>query len=340
MIKSTSKISGCVLCKCFVLISPLLCVVLLICVTQTSSSFSNISTIMYDNTKQPSDINSSYQENPIMDETSHAFHMNGSDLGYNSSINQDLSHPLSTSKEPISWSEELWNQLKYNMKNSKTNFINMSDFDMFRVPFYYNYEDYFPNLNDSAIDEFDLFDELNGYDGLNDIHHLPETNNNLTDSISSIHSLLSILTNTSGTGNTSISLSDIILSHHLNSIISQQSNKTNYIESPVHLNEPDQLYLPPWENLTTIQKDVILKSALGEPQKYSNVTVLSLAAYYGAILSVGIPGNALTLLIIITNSYMRTAPNIFLLNVALADLLTLTLGKYILYRNQIILMPI
>ena len=117
--------------------------------------------------------------------------------------------------------------------------------------------------------------------------------------------------------------------------MSQQSNKTNYNESPMHLNEPNQLYLPPWENLTTIQKDIILKSALGEPQKYSNATVLSLAAYYGAILSVGIPGNALTLLIIITNSYMRTAPNIFLLNVALADLLTLTLGKYILYTNSI-----
>ena len=266
--------------------------------------------------------------------------MNGSDLGYNSSINQDVSHPLSTSKEPISWSEELWNQLKYNMKNSKSNFINMSDFDMFRVPFYYNYEDYFPNLNDSVRDKFDLFDEINDYDGLNDIHHLPETDSNLTESISSIHSLLSILTNNSGTENTSISLSDIILSHHLNSIISQQSNKTNYIECPMHLNEPNQLYLPPWENLTIIQKDVILKSALGEPQKYSNFTVLSLAAYYGAILSVGIPGNALTLLIIITNSYMRTAPNIFLLNVALADLLTLTLGKYVLYTNSIVSMSI
>ena len=340
MIKSTLKISGCGLCNCFVLISPLLFVVLLICVTQTSSSYSNTSTIMYDNTKLPSDINSSYQENPIMDESSHASHMNDSDLSYNSSINQTISHPLSTSKEPISWSEELWNQLKYNMKNSKSNFINMSDFDMFRVPFYYNYEDYFPNLNDSVLDKFDLFDELNDYDGLNDIHHLPGINSNLTDDISSIHSLLSILTNDSSTKNSSISLSDIILSHHLNSIISQQSNKTNYNESPMHLNEPNQLYLPPWENLTTIQKDVILKSALGEPQKYSNVTVLSLAAYYGAILSVGIPGNALTLLIIITNSYMRTAPNIFLLNVALADLLTLTLGKYLLYTNSIVSMPI
>lgn len=212
----------------------------------------------------------------------------------------------------------------------------MSDFDMFRVPFYYNYEDYFPNLNDSVLDEFDLFDELSDYDGVNDINHQPETNRNLTDSISSIHSLLSILTNNSGMENTSISLSDIILSHHLDSIISQQSNKTNYIERPIHLNEPEQFYLPPWENLTTIQKDAILKSALGEPQKYSNVTVLSLTAYYGAILSVGIPGNALTLLIIITNSYMRTAPNIFLLNVALADLLTLTLGKYLSYTNSII----
>ena len=323
-----SKISGCV--PYFVFISPLFCALLLICVTQAASSYSNISTIMYDNSKQPSDINSSHEENSILGENRPANNMNRSNRAYNSSIYPDLSYPLATSKDSTSWSDQLWNQLQYNMKNNSMNFSSISDFDMFRVPFYHNYEDYFANLNDSAMDEVDLFDELNNYNGLNDFYQFPEFNNNSTDVVSSIHSLLSILTNRSGTKNASISLSDIILSHHLSSIIKQQ-NKSNDNESRRQLDQSNKLYLPPWENLTKIQKSAILKSALGEPQKYTNATVIGLTAYYGAILSVGIPGNALTLLIILTNSYMRTAPNIFLLNVALADLLTLTLGKYFIH---------
>ena len=89
----------------------------------------------------------------------------------------------------------------------------------------------------------------------------------------------------------------------------------------------NSINLPPWEDLTSQQKYAILQSALGSPQKYSNGTVSGLSFYYSALLSVGIPGNGLTILIIATNSYMRTAPNIFLLSIALADLLTLTLGK-------------
>lgn len=325
MLISKTKISVCV--PCFVFISPLLCVVLLIRVTQADSSFSNISTIMNDNTKQASNNNSSHKENPIFAESRHGINMNRSDTAHNSSIGQDLSYPLTTSKDSSSWSDQLWDQLQYNMKNKAMNFSSISDFDMFRVPFYHNYEEYFPTLNDSSMDKVDLFDELNNYNGINDFYQQPESDNNITDVVSSLYSLLSVVTNSSGAANTSISLSDIILSHHLSSIIRQQ-NKSKNNETRRQLNQSQKLYLPPWKNLTQIQKSAILKSALGEPQKYSNSTVIGLSTYYGAILSVGIPGNALTLLIILTNSYMRTAPNIFLLNVALADLLTLTLGKY------------
>ena len=124
--------------------------------------------------------------------------------------------------------------------------------------------------------------------------------------------------------NSSISLSDILISHHLNSIISKQ-NKSNYEENT--RTSDNSIKLPRWENLTSLQKDAILRSALGKPQKYSNGTVSGLSFYYAVLLIVGIPGNGLTILIIATNSYMRTAPNIFLLSIALADLLTLTLGK-------------
>ena len=111
-----SKISGCV--PCFVFISPLFCALLLINVTQVASSYSNISAIMYDNTKQPSDINSSHEENSILGENRPANNMNRSNRAYNSSIYPDLSYPLTTSKDSTSWSDQLWNQLQYNMKNN------------------------------------------------------------------------------------------------------------------------------------------------------------------------------------------------------------------------------
>ena len=72
----------------------------------------------------------------------------------------------------------------------------------------------------------------------------------------------------------------------------------------------------------------LMKTVQGDPRRYSSATTIGLTVYYGALLSVGIPGNALTILIILTNSYMRTAPNFFLLNIALADFVTLTMGKY------------
>ena len=43
---------------------------------------------------------------------------------------------------------------------------------------------------------------------------------------------------------------------------------------------------------------------------------------------IGIPGNLLTCFIITTNSYMRTPPNFFLLNLAITDLLTLSSKSY------------
>ena len=323
-----------VCCVCSVLcMSPFIFVILLICAAKVPSSYADESISLHDNIKIPSDMNSSHQENPILGRSNQAHDMNKNDHGNNLSSNPTMNHEFPTSKESASWSDELWKQLQYNMKKDPSHLSNVSDFDTFRIPFYYNYEDYFPALNDSILDEYGLWDDLYSINGPNNFDHNGNSNENSTDDFSSLHPLFSILSNITGTANSSISLSDIIISHHLNSIISTQ-NKSNYMEE---VRQSPEFRLPPWDNLTTNLQNDFLKQALGKPQKYSNKTVMGLTTYYSALLSVGIPGNGLTILIILTNSYMRTAPNIFLLNIALADLLTLTLGKIIKKIYTIIL---
>ena len=322
MSKQELKITICV--NCVMFISPLFLINLLLCVNPIASSSSQALAVMLGIRNEPSAMNSSHQENKIPDQTT----MSGS----------MYQQQFPTQNDDSSWSDKLFKQLHHNARNDSTNFKNFSNIGMLSLPFLYNYEDYFPALEnsidsvseylptlnesyDSILDSYDIWEDLDSYNGPNDFDDSHETNNNLTGRLSSLRSILSNLSNINGFTNTSISLSDIIISHHL-------TNKqiTNYNEEKDRT--PDNsINLPPWEDLTKIQKDAILLSALGSPQKYSNGTVSGLSFYYGALLSVGIPGNGLTILIIATNSYMRTAPNIFLLSIALADLLTLTLGK-------------
>ena len=82
-----------------------------------------------------------------------------------------------------------------------------------------------------------------------------------------------------------------------------------------------------WTNMPQEQKSFYLSQELGHPQRYSHAVTMALAVYYGGLLLLGIPGNVLTCLIILTNPYMRTAPNIYLLNLAVVDLVTLTMSK-------------
>ena len=100
--------------------------------------------------------------------------------------------------------------------------------------------------------------------------------------------------------------------------------KDNRTYEPTNLQE---FLYPPWKNLTKTEQDKFLQLAQGASRRYGKVISIGLTSYYTFLLVVGIPGNVLTCTIIITNSYMRIAPNFFLLNIALADLLTLILGK-------------
>ena len=101
------------------------------------------------------------------------------------------------------------------------------------------------------------------------------------------------------------------------------SENDKYIYENVHL----EYRYPPWKNLTKAEKTKILQLAQGSSIPHGIGAAIGLTTYYVILLVLGIPGNLLMCCIILTNSYMRTAPNLFLFNIALADIFTLIFGK-------------
>ena len=81
------------------------------------------------------------------------------------------------------------------------------------------------------------------------------------------------------------------------------------------------------ENIT---EDAILieyiKSVLGDSH-INWSTLLPLTFLYIIFLIVGVFGNLSTCIVIISNEYMRTATNVYLLNLAIADIATLVISK-------------
>ena len=55
--------------------------------------------------------------------------------------------------------------------------------------------------------------------------------------------------------------------------------------------------------------------------------MIILGVYYAVLMVIGIPGNMLTAVVILTNSHMHTAPNMYILNLAIVDVVTLAIGK-------------
>lgn len=78
------------------------------------------------------------------------------------------------------------------------------------------------------------------------------------------------------------------------------------------------------QNATDIEAIVISK--LGEKQK-DLFTVVLLTIVYVIIFLTGSVGNLTTCLILRKRVYLHTVTNIYLLNLAIADLLTIVLGK-------------
>ena len=89
-----------------------------------------------------------------------------------------------------------------------------------------------------------------------------------------------------------------------------------------------------WITFTTEEKDAFLEEVIGPQRKYGKNKIWIPTILYSIVSILGIPGNILTCMTIITNSYMRTTPNFFILNLAITDLITLLGGKTkrIIYR--------
>ena len=73
--------------------------------------------------------------------------------------------------------------------------------------------------------------------------------------------------------------------------------------------------------------DEYLRRQLG-PKQANIVLSVCLSTLYALLFVVGFFGNFLTALIILFNSYMRVPPNFFLLSLAIADMITVTAGKF------------
>ena len=58
---------------------------------------------------------------------------------------------------------------------------------------------------------------------------------------------------------------------------------------------------------------------------------VGMTVFYATLFLMGVPGNFLTCLIIFMNSYMRASPNYYLFNLAVADILTLSIGKILIF---------
>ena len=92
----------------------------------------------------------------------------------------------------------------------------------------------------------------------------------------------------------------------------------------------ENLSLPAHENLDDNISSYI-EATLGDTH-INWSTLLPLTFIYSVFLIVGVFGNLSTCIVIISNEYMRTATNVYLLNLAIADIATLVISKYFGYK--------
>ncbi len=67
------------------------------------------------------------------------------------------------------------------------------------------------------------------------------------------------------------------------------------------------------------------------PQRLPYNSLIPFTVVYCVIFMTGMVGNASTCLVILRNQYMQTATNFYLFNLAVADMLTLFIGKQFSY---------
>ena len=91
----------------------------------------------------------------------------------------------------------------------------------------------------------------------------------------------------------------------------------------------------PWESLSEEDKASFILRYRG-PRQTEDSIAIPFTVLYLFLFLVGIPGNILTIAIILRKKHMRTASNFFLLNLAVTDLIALVIGQYITINFYII----
>ena len=84
-----------------------------------------------------------------------------------------------------------------------------------------------------------------------------------------------------------------------------------------------------WKRLNETAKEEYLEFILGKKEKYSSIASKALTSYYIVIIFVGMIGNVLTAWVISISPALQTPSNYFLCNLAIVDIVTLLLGKYL-----------
>ena len=220
------------------------------------------------------------------------------------------------------WSENIWKHLYGDVENNTTldqsieNCCNESSY-------FYDYDDdeEWASSNESRLNDNNIWEKLSAYFTSQQIPSRRGTNYTQHHDMEPINPTYPWSDPISRKNpHPTSKLDDTYLYKKTTASIQRTTNESYKTISP-------EYSYPPWETLTLKQQNTILEMAQGSSTRHGAAVTIGLTAYYGALLLVGIPGNGLTCLIILTNSYMRTAPNLFLLNIALADLVTLFLSK-------------
>jgi hypothetical protein len=263
--------------------------------------------------KTPSSFRSKY-EHPINDKIQTTESTSNMEVNF-----KNRSHVTEDQVYNSWWPRDIWNHLHdRNTSDKNDTHIKQNTYEP-NYDYYYNYDELLPSFNESTLQEYQMLNAHSSY------HLHKQLSDYLDNNQTDVDTIGSLFHNTpyNFTANltTSWSLKEII-NHYYNKGFSVTNNHTEDVSQ-----SPYMFINPPWENFTSDEKLNLIKTAQGEPQRFNNATTIGLTTYYGILLSVGFAGNGFTILIILTNSYMRTAPNFFLLNIALADLVTCTMGK-------------
>ena len=80
------------------------------------------------------------------------------------------------------------------------------------------------------------------------------------------------------------------------------------------------------ENISSDNISIFIQEMLGDSH-INFESLYFLTIIYSIFLVVGVCGNLSTCIVILSNEYMRTPTNVYLLNLAIADIATLTISR-------------